>query len=108
MTICVPLLSNRLGITDVCGLSPTTTVPAALKTTKIIASVLPSNGYSRGATLPVLANDPTLFYRSGVESICAAIAGVVVDASGSAYMSSDPNTAIGNIAHQLMGLTASE
>ncbi len=103
-----PLLSNRLGITDVCGLLPTTTVPAALKTAKIIAGVLPANGYSRGAVLPVLANDPTLFYRSGVENICAAIAGMLVNASGSDYMSSDPNTAIANVAHQLMGLTAAD
>ena len=101
-----PLLSNRLGINDVCGLSPTTVTPAALKTTKIIASVLPANGYSRGSTLPVLANDPTLFYRSGVESICAALAGMLVDANGSEYMSKDPNAAIANVAHQLMGLTA--
>ena len=35
---------------------------------------LPSDGYGRGATMPVLPNEPTLFYRAGIENICAAIA----------------------------------
>ena len=37
-----------------------------------IAGGLPSDGYGRGATAPVLPNQPTLFYRAGLENICEA------------------------------------
>ena len=34
-----------------------------------IVSGLPSDGYGRGATMPVLPNAPTLFYRAATENI---------------------------------------
>ncbi|HJX21103.1 MAG TPA: hypothetical protein VJ454_08930, partial [Steroidobacteraceae bacterium] len=60
-------LSNRLGITDACGLDVNTVVPQDLKAVQFIARVLPSDSYSRGAEEPVLANDPNLFFRTGME-----------------------------------------
>src|SRR5207253_5278323 len=64
-------LSSRLGIADVCGLDVNTQVPQDLKAVQFIAGVLPSDAYSRGAEEPVLANDPNLFFRTGMENICA-------------------------------------
>src|SRR5262249_53083273 len=62
-------LDVRLGFTDVCGLSLLTKKQPLIPT---IVSGLPSDGYGRGSTIPVLPNDPTLFYRAATENICAA------------------------------------
>ena len=102
--LCV-LLSNRLGLTDACGLgnpySLTTTQRAAFD----IAGDLPADGYSRGASAPILANDPTLFFRSGVENLCGNIAAEVVDApTNSRYTSANPTGAITDFIHTLMAL----
>ncbi len=70
-------LNNRLGFTDVCGI----TTPIIYKPTVIdeISGGLPSDGYGRGSATPVLPNQPTLFYRSGLENICEAVALQVID-----------------------------
>ena len=69
-------IDSRLGLTDVCGLDLTKTVYSGIP---IIAAGLPSDQYGRGAPVPVLPNQPSLFYRSGVENICADVAAMVVD-----------------------------
>ena len=71
-------LNARLGFDDVCGLNAVTRKQAQAAITQI-ASGLPSDGYGRGATMPVLPNDPTLFYRAGTENICAIVAAAVID-----------------------------
>ena len=102
-----PLLSVRLGIKDVCFQDPTTAVPAAMKNVQLITSILPANGYSRGTVLPVLANDPSLFFRAGLENVCAALSASVVDAGAtSLYTSTDPDTSIADMVHNFMGITA--
>src|SRR5262249_34863984 len=72
-------LNNRLGLTDVCGTEAST--PSSAKNSLIVSvgAGLPSDGYGRGATAPVLPNDPTLFYRSGMENICQTVAQMVID-----------------------------
>jgi hypothetical protein len=101
-------LSNRLGLTDVCGLDVNTVVPAALQPVQLIASVLPSDQYSRGAEQPVLAADPSLFFRAGVENICAALAGRLVDAGATGRWTSSTSgsstAAIADFVHVLMGV----
>ncbi len=100
-------LSNRLGITDACGLDVNTVVPQDLKAVQFIAGVLPSDAYSRGAEEPVLANDPNLFFRTGMENICALLAGHLIDAgAGTRWSSAAPDAAIGDFVHTLMGLGA--
>jgi hypothetical protein len=71
-------LNARLGFTDVCGLDAVTRKQQQATVTQI-ASGLPSDGYGRGATAPVLPNEPTLFYRAGTENICSAVAAQVID-----------------------------
>ena len=70
-------LDFRLGFADICGLLPTTTPPA--KAIVSVAGGLPSDGYGRGATAPVLPNAPSLFFRAGTENICEAVAQLVID-----------------------------
>jgi hypothetical protein len=78
-------------------------------------SGLPSDGYGRGSTAPVLPNQPSLFYRAGTENVCASIAGSVIDVAtskqtaGVTYWSStDPNTAIAAFVGEIMGLVPSD
>jgi hypothetical protein len=96
-------LSIRLGIPDVCGLDVNTVVPQDLKGVQFIARVLPSDSYSRGAEDSVLANDPNLFFRTGMENICAALAGKLID-TGARWSSSTPDAAIADFVHTLMGV----
>ena len=68
--------------------------------------MLPSDQYSRGSQEPVLSNDPSLFFRSGVENICTELAGVVIDAgANSLYVSTSPDPAIASFVHDLMGVS---
>jgi len=100
-------LSNRLGITDACGLDVNTVVPQDLKAVQFIARVLPSDAYSRGAEEPVLANDPNLFFRTGMENICAIFAGRLIDAGpGTRWSSASLDVAIADFVHTLMGVGA--
>jgi hypothetical protein len=101
------LLDLRLGLQDSCGRAalPNSSSGDPVKT---IATVLPSDSYSRGQTAPTLANDPGLFFFSGVENICAALASRVVDAQSgtSKWQSADATAAIAGMVHDLMGLLA--
>ncbi len=105
-------LNNRLGFTDVCGLDSlsakqaTTTVPS-------IVSGLPSDGYGRGSLAPVLPNQPSLFYRAGIENICEAVAAQVIDAAKpppgvKQWQSTNPDAAIGEFVTLMMGLPPSD
>jgi hypothetical protein len=71
-------LNVRLGFTDLCGLD-TPSKQADLKLIQSIVPGLPSDGYGRGAVAPVLPNDPTLFYRAGLENLCASVAELTID-----------------------------
>jgi len=100
-------LSNRLGITDACGLDVNTVVPQDLRQVQFIARVLPSDSYSRGAEEPVLANDANLFFRTGMENMCAIFAARLIDAgSGTRWSSASPDAAIADFVHTLMGVGA--
>jgi hypothetical protein len=105
-------LSARLGLTDVCALDKTTKKQGTIP--QIVAG-LPSDGYGRGATEPVLPNETTLFYRAGLENICEALAAQVIDvaaakqvAGARAWKSSDPDGAIADFVAVIMALTSSD
>ena len=102
--------NNRLGFIDICGLDKTLTTRAT--EISLIVGGLPSDGYGRGGTAPVLPNQPTLFYRGGMENICESVASQVIDATpnpaqpgAKQWVSTDPNTAIGEFVSLVMGLT---
>jgi hypothetical protein len=107
-------LNARLGLTDVCGLDAVTK-RALQATVPQIVSGLPSDGYGRGSTAPVLPNQPTLFYRAGTENICQAVAALVIDVAagkqtaGVKYWSSaQPDAAIADFVGTVMALVPSD
>jgi hypothetical protein len=107
-------LNARLGFADVCGLNAVTRKQEQATITQI-ASGLPSDGYGRGATMPVLPNDPTLFYRAGTENICSIVAASVIDVPTAKqtpgvtqWSSAKPDAAIADFVSIVMGLVPSD
>ncbi|MDB4979500.1 MAG: hypothetical protein JWM82_252, partial [Myxococcales bacterium] len=107
-------LDARLGFQDVCGLNAVTRKQAQATITQL-ASGLPSDGYGRGATAPVLPNAPTLFYRAATENLCAIIAAAVIDvapakqtAGVTQWSSTKPDAAIADFVGTAMGLVPSD
>ncbi|MCU1280248.1 MAG: hypothetical protein JWM53_3794 [bacterium] len=106
-------LDNRLGLVDVCGLDANVKrVPSTVAT---IVGGLPSDGYGRGSPIPVLPNQPTLFYRAGLENICESVAAMVIDAKANPqqpnakqWSSSQPDAAIADFVSTVMALTSSD
>ena len=91
---------------DVCSLQVVSAPNYGLYAVQTIAAALPADSYSRGAVQAVQANDPSLFFRAGVENICISIASQVVDVNQtSMFQSSDPNAAIAAMVHTLMAIT---
>jgi hypothetical protein len=106
-------LDARLGYADVCGLHATT-AKALQQTIPEIVSGLPSDAYGRGAPVPILPTQPTLFFRAATENICVAIAGQVIDPAGSPpaglkqWSGAQPQEAIADFVSTVMGLTGSD
>jgi hypothetical protein len=107
-------LDNRLGLHDVCGLKATTKKQMTATVPQIVSG-LPSDGYGRGSTIPVLPNQPSLFYRAATENICAAVAAQVIDVAaakqtdaGTYWSSSDPDGAIADFVSTVMALVPSD
>ena len=102
-------LSNRLGITDICG---ATTVQPTAQQSAISgrAVMMPVDTYYRAYALPSLPTDPNLFYRSSVEVVCGLVANEVVDATPtpSRYSSKSPGPAIADFVTTVVGLPASD
>jgi hypothetical protein len=108
-------LDDRLGLVDVCGLDATSSKKTQIGVVAQIVGGLPSDGYGRGSPIPVLPNQPTLFYRAGLENICAAVAAMVIDAPANSaspgakqWSSTQPNAAIADFVATVMALTVSD
>jgi len=108
-------LNNRLGFVDICQLDITYQSSRMPSTIAQIVSGLPSDGYGRGATIPVLPNQPTLFYRAGLENICEAVATMVVDGKANPnqpgakqWSSSQPDAAIADFVAIIMAMSSSD
>jgi hypothetical protein len=107
-------LDDRFGLADVCGLDAVTKKQMQATIPQIVAG-LPSDGYGRGSTAPVLPNQPTLFYRAGLENICAGVAAALIDVkagsqtAGVTYWSStSPDAAIADFVATVMALVPSD
>ena len=92
-----------------------TTKKQLMATVPEIVSGLPSDGYGRGSTIPVLPNQPSLFYRAATENICAAVAAQVIDVAagkqtdgGVTWSSKDPDAAIADFVSTVMALVPSD
>jgi hypothetical protein len=105
-------LNARLGFDDVCNLA------ANKKKTSGIAPIvtgLPSDGYGRGSAVPILPNEPTLFYRAGTENMCSSIAASVIDVPVAKHVvgvkewsSAEPDAAVADFVAIVMGLVPSD
>ncbi|HEY5372079.1 MAG TPA: hypothetical protein VIK01_00270, partial [Polyangiaceae bacterium] len=107
-------LDNRLGFADVCGLHAVTGAQARAIVPSIAAG-LPSDGYGRGSVAPVLPNQPTLFYRAGLENICEAVAAQTIDVAAAKQLanvkqwsSKSSDAAISDFVGIVMGLAPSD
>jgi hypothetical protein len=104
-------LDARLGFADVCGLQ--TRVKATGLIPEIVSG-LPSDAYGRGAPVPILPTQPTLFFRAATENICTAIAAQVIDPVGTPaagvtpWSSAQPDAAIADFVGTVMGLTPAD
>lgn len=91
-------MSSRLGLPNVC----------ALGRAPVLTQLVPSDGYARGATAPILATDPSLFYRAATEQLCRSFADSAVDAtiSGqpSRYSSRMADAAISDMVRTIMAI----
>jgi hypothetical protein len=106
-------LNDRLGLTDICQLDAANQGNPSLIAQ--VVSGMPSDGYGRGATIPVLPNQPSLFYRGGLENICAQVAAMVIDAKPAAgqpnavrWSSAQPAAAISDFVSKIMALTSTD
>ncbi len=90
------------------------TQPSPLSSSgKQIIPGLPSDGYSRGSTEPVLPNDPSLFYRAGIENLCGALSALLIDnaappAGVKTWQSTQPTAAITDFVNIVAGLPPSD
>ncbi|MDB4974303.1 MAG: hypothetical protein JWN48_2644 [Myxococcaceae bacterium] len=107
-------LNTRLGFRDVCGLDAQARAPAKSGIQAIVPG-LPSDGYGRGAVAPVLPNQPSLFFRAGLENICTALADMVIDvpakkqvAGSRQWTSDESDVAISDFVALLMAFTPSD
>ena len=95
--LCVAM-SSRLGLPNVCAVGR---APALIP-------LVPSDGYARGATAPVLATDPSLFYRAATEQLCRSFADSAVDTTvagkPSRYSSKAVDAAITDMVRTIMGV----
>jgi len=101
----------RLGFSDACGLDARTKNPNP--TIAQIVTGLPSDGYGRGSVMPVLPNQPTLFYRAATENLCEQIALEVIDnktppPNVKTWSSAQPDVAIADFVHLVIGLAPSD
>ncbi|HEX3476637.1 MAG TPA: hypothetical protein VHT91_16540, partial [Kofleriaceae bacterium] len=108
--------NNRLGFVDICELDSTLggRAPGQAAIAQIVSG-MPSDGYGRGAVAPILPNEPTLFYRAGLENVCAQVAAMTIDAKANAnqpgakvWSSSQPDAAIAEFVSTVMALTSSD
>ncbi len=107
-------LDNRLGFYDICQLDAADQIGTPTTIAQIVSG-MPSDGYGRGSTIPVLPNQPTLFYRGGIENICVQVSQMVIDATpdprqpgAKVWTSTAPDAAIAEFVALVMGLTPSD
>jgi hypothetical protein len=110
------MIDARLNLKDACGRTLSLGARAAgIGIIPRIASGLPSDGYGRGGTEPILPNTPTLFYRAALENVCSDLANVVIDGPAlpdqpnvKRWSSTQANQAIGEFVSLIVGLTADD
>ena len=77
-----------------------------------LSQLVPSDGYARGATAPILATDPSLFYRAATEQLCRSFADSAVDATvngkPSRYSSKQADAAVSDMVRTIMAIVPAD
>jgi hypothetical protein len=101
-------LSNRLAVPDLCALAATLPSQAQSATASVAGAVV-ADTFSRGSPTPVTPQDPNLFFRAAVESLCQTIAPQVVDSGpNSLFSSTNVSAAIDDMVQRVMGYPPSD
>ena len=103
-------LSNRLEIVDLCGMS-SVKPNEQQRNIATRAIMMPQDSYFRAYALPTLANEPDLFFRQSVESVCGLVADQVIDVRAPAksrYVSTNPDAAIADFVATVMGIVPAD
>ena len=99
--LCVAM-STRLGLPNVCSLGRA----------PVLTQLVPSDGYARGATAPILATDPSLFYRAATEQLCRSFADSAVDTTvngkPSRYSSKSADASISDMGRTVMAIVPAD
>jgi hypothetical protein len=106
----------RLGLGDACLLdvSAKSPYPSNLNTyPSVIVPGLPSDGYSRGSTVPVQPNDPSVFFTGGTDNLCDTLAQLLIDNASppqgaKTWSSANASAAIEDFVQILMGVEPSD
>jgi len=106
----------RLGLGDACLLdvSAKSPYPGSLNTyPSVIVPGLPSDGYSRGSTVPVQPNDPSVFFTGGTDNLCDTLAQLLIDstnapAGAKTWSSANATAAIADFVQIMMGIEPSD
>ncbi len=105
-------LSNRLGVSDVCGLEFyfRDEQPSLARQNESIATTVPDDTFSRGDEDPLTIADVNLFITASYERICTNVADDLVDGADDALFDSraevDPH--LQTLVEDLMGMPASD
>jgi hypothetical protein len=106
----------RLGLGDACLLdvSAKSPYPSNLNTfPSVIVPGLPSDGYSRGSTVPVQPNDPSVFFTGGTDNLCDTLAQLLIDSTSAptgakTWSSTNATAAITDFVTIMMGIEPSD
>jgi hypothetical protein len=104
-------LGNRLQLPDVCALNQATAGVrnVMINTARNLALSIPGAGYARGDENPLLPHDPSMFFSSATENLCALLAVQLVDARvASRYTSARKDDAIRDLVATVIGLPAGD
>lgn len=95
------VLSNRLGIRDICGIDTPTRSRVAVQNAILPAIVsIPADTFSRGEPLPVTISKTGLFTRASAEVVCTAVG----ERAFTAFTGLARNVAITKMVEDVMGL----
>ncbi len=109
-------INNRLGFVDICQLSLADAGNAhRVGAISAIVGGMPADAYGRGSVVPILPDQPTMFFRGALENVCAYLSEATIDATpnplqpgAKQWSSTDPTSAISDFVSIVMALTPSD
>lgn len=103
-------LSHRLGGKDLCNMNGESSLPRIAGPARNLSLGVPGSAYSRADERPMMPHDPNLFFISGTEKLCAAVATQLIDGGPTNRWTSktQKDQAVVEFTEALMGIPASD